>query len=103
MSDFSVKLHENFAGSRVLAVSDSDILGKEFEDSDTGIAVKVSHEFYGGEMMDAGEAIERIKAADNVNAIGTRIVDALIEERLVDPKNVININGVKHAQIYRIE
>jgi hypothetical protein len=102
MSGFYVKLHESFAGNRVLAVSDSDILGKEIEDSDLGLFIKISEEFYGGESVSREEALNRIRASDNVNVIGTRIVDAMIEERIIDSKSVTTINGVKHAQVYRI-
>lgn len=103
MQNFSVKLHENFAGSKVLAISDPDIVGKFLEDSDRGLQFNVSEVFYGGDMINDEEVLRMIKASDNVNAIGTKIVDTMIEAKLVDPKNVITIMGVKHAQIYSLK
>ncbi len=100
MPKFYAKLHESLSGRKVVAVSDLDVFGKVLEDSDLGISIKVSEEFYGGDLIELEEVINMIKSSDNVNVIGTRIVDALIDERLVDPKNVITIMGVKHAQIY---
>ncbi|MCL4401038.1 MAG: DUF424 family protein [Candidatus Parvarchaeota archaeon] len=97
-----MKVHENYAGRKVVAVSDADILDTVLEDTDKGLELKISREFYGENEFELKDILQFIVHADNVNVIGNKIVDALISEKMVDSKNVISIRGVKHAQIYNI-
>ena len=102
MQKFVMKVHENHVGSKIVAVSDPQLIGKHIEDSDKGIEITITKEFYGDSEFELQEIIPLVLASDNANLIGSEIVDAFIEEKIVDPKSVISINGIKHAQIYKI-
>ncbi len=97
-----MKVHENYIGRKVVAISDPEILGKHIEDLDKGIEITVSKEFYGGHEFDIKEIMQFILHSDNVNVVGNKIVETLIEEKIIDAKKVIMIAGIKHAQIYSI-
>ena len=97
-----MKVHENHMGQKVVAVSDPEILSKHIEDSDKGIEMTVSKEFYGDHEFDIKEVMQFISHSENVNVVGNRIVETLIENGIIEPKNVIMIGGIKHAQIYSI-
>ena len=97
-----MKIHEDHFGNKVVAASDSDIIGKDITDSDRGIEIRVSKDFYGETEFELGDIIKYILEVGNANVMGTGIVDALTEENVVDPVHVVMIGDVKHAQIYRI-
>lgn len=81
----------------ILAVSDSDILGKSFSDGE--LQLTVSKEFYGSNSAEESEIIGLLKKATIVNAVGKSIISLLLTKTLVDKRNVIEIGGVPHAQI----
>jgi len=97
-----MKVHENYISRKVVAASDFDLIGKKIEDFDKGIELMVSKEFYGDNEVDVNEIIQSIAHAENANIIGNRIVELLIDRKLIESKNVITIGGIKHAQIYSI-
>ena len=97
-----MKHHTTPLGSSILAISDPELLGKSLEDTEKGILVQITEYFYGSELFDESDVMEALSAADNANIMGNSIVEAAISHNLVNPKNVIVINGVKHAQIYKI-
>jgi hypothetical protein len=97
-----MKVHENYIGRKVVAVSDPDIIGKKIEDIDKGLEINISKEFYGEKEFEFSDVLQFIMNSENVNAIGNEIVEALVAERIIEPKNIITIGGVKHAQIYGI-
>lgn len=97
-----MKVHENYIGRKVVAISDPELLGKTIEDTDKGLEINVSKFFYGESEFEFSDIMQFVLHSENINVIGNKIVDALITEKLVDSKNVITIGGIKHAQIYKI-
>ncbi len=96
MTKFSYKLHRQ--GTDVLlAISDSAIVGKTFEDGE--ISVTISEDFYADSRCDDKKAIDLVKSSTIVNAIGNQIVNLLIREKFIDKTNILVISGVPHAQI----
>ena len=83
----------------ILAVCDRDILGKIFEEGN--IVLNVKKEFYKGEEI-GEEVLELFNSATIINRIGTQIVNLAIANKWVEKENVLEIKGVKHAQIIKI-
>lgn len=96
-----MKIHEG-RNEVVIAVADESLLGMTLHDKKRGIDFTVSKEFYGDELFELDEVIEKIKDSTNANLIGNEIVDAAIKEKIIDKDSFIEIDGIKHAQIYRI-
>lgn len=90
-----VKKHVN-EGRLVLAICDSDIIGKKFSEDNKQLDLTSS--FYKGEEMEKEELKKLIKKAHIINAVGKESVSFLIKEKLVDKKNIIEIENVPHAQ-----
>lgn len=98
-----MKLHENHMGQKVVAVSESGLVGKHIEDNEKGMDVLVSKEFYGENEVELDEIVQHIIATGNANIMGSGIVDALIEKKVIDPEHIIRIGDIKHAQIYNLD
>ena len=99
---FTAKVHGKETNREVIAACDSKILGKTLVDKEKEIEFTVSREFYGNESFEWDEIAHSIRNSRNVNLIGNEIVELAIKNGLVDPKSVIEIGGIKHAQIYSL-
>ncbi|MBS7639365.1 MAG: DUF424 family protein [Candidatus Bathyarchaeia archaeon] len=84
----------------LLAICDSDILGKTFRKD--GIIFEVKGEFYNGYKTSIEEALALIEQSTIVNLCGRNIVKKAIERGYVHPEAVYEICGVLHAQIMRM-
>ncbi len=102
MMAFTAKIHGKDTSREIIAVCDSEILGKTLVDKEREIEFTVSKDFYGSETFEWEEISESIGNGRNVNLIGNEIVGLAIKNKLVDPKSVIEIDGIKHAQIYSL-
>ncbi len=84
----------------LVAVCDAELLGKTLEGG--RVPFEVSERFYKGTLCDLAEAIEAMGKATICNIVGTRIVEAAIENRLVQRGAVIYFGDVPHAQIVHL-
>lgn len=95
----TVKVHQR--GPEVLvAACDTEILGKTFRGN--GLKIHVSEGFYSGERSDESGLISRLQFATVANLVGKRTVEVAIRHGFVDPKCVLVIEGVPHAQMARM-
>ena len=83
----------------VLAVCDDSIIDKNFEFKGQKIEIKGS--FYGQKKANEKEILQKAKKSTIINAMGDNIVSLLVENDIVDEKNVLDV-GVKHAQVIKI-
>ena len=91
-----VRIHTH-GNERILAASDEEILGMTFEGD--GARITVSEGFYRGEPISEEAFVERMKSVTIMNLVGERAVALAISEGKVSPDSVIEIGGVKHAQV----
>ena len=91
-----VKIHKN-----VIAMCDEDLIGKNFEDETRQL--EVSERFYKGELVDEEKIVELLKKGTNLNLFGNNVVAIAIKCGIVKEEEVIEIQGVKHVQIYNID
>jgi len=80
----------------LVAICDKELLGKTLKYKN--IEVFVNPRFYNGFKVDRIRAMELLKKATNINLIGKKSVNLGIELGLIDPKNVLYIGKVPHAQ-----
>uniref|UniRef100_A0A7J3ZM26 DUF424 family protein n=1 Tax=Fervidicoccus fontis TaxID=683846 RepID=A0A7J3ZM26_9CREN len=97
---FSVKVFETERG-RVVALCDYEILGKEFKEQNA--ILKVSPEFYSGEVVDENEALEIMSTANMLNIVGKQAVELAIRSKLIHPAAVIYVEGVPYAIYINVE
>ncbi|EZQ11079.1 MULTISPECIES: DUF424 domain-containing protein [Acidianus] len=89
------------ADSNVLVnVCQKDLLGKEFRDERA--ILTINHEFYGGEEVDLEYAFSLFDEATVVSLVGNGVVDEAIRRGYVHKNGVLEVQGVKFAQIYNL-
>lgn len=86
--------------SVLLAVCDADVLGKSLKQEK--IIFHIREEFYKGSLVSLEEAIDLIQQSTIVNMVGKKIVEKAVENGLVHPDAVLQIEGVPHAQIVKL-
>ena len=91
-----VRIHTH-GNERILAACYEDVLGMTFEGD--GARITVSEGFYRGESISEEAFVERMKSVTIMNLVGERAVALAISEGKVSPDSVIEIGGVKHAQV----
>jgi len=93
---FRMRIHRQ--GKEVLvAVSDAELVGRRFQE---GIMqLDVSEAFYGNEGADAPEVLRQLAVCTIANLVGVETVTLAIRAGFVHPDNVLDIEGVPHAQL----
>ena len=94
-----VKIHKG-QGETILAACDEDVLGKTFKGND--MRITVSESFYNGFLVTEEEFIDRMDAYTIMNLVGERVIALAIENGHVSEDCVLEIGGVKHAQVVKI-
>ena len=89
-----VKLHKTPEGRIILAVCDSDLVGKCFEED--GLQLDLTSDFYKGREGDKKRVLELFKVAHIINLVGEKSVELGRKEGIV--QKVIRIKGIPHAQ-----
>jgi len=92
-----IKIHESYR--KIVAVSDSNLLGKHFTDGKLQLDLKES--FYGGQECNEEKAIEIMKsnAFDDAtfNIVGKESINAALKVGLIEKSGIIKIKGIPHA------
>ena len=95
-NSFIVAQHSS-EGRLILAVCDSDIHGKKFEEK--GVVLDLSSKFYHGEEKDA-TAIEKLMLrAYIIHAIGKNAVAIATKLGLAGKNDAKTIAGIRHVQV----
>jgi uncharacterized protein len=93
---FRMRVHRQ--GREVLvAVSDAGLVGKEFREGK--MRLLVSEHFYGTEHADATDVLSQLAVCTIANLVGVDAVTLAIQHGYVHPDNVLDIDGVPHAQM----
>jgi len=93
---------EDEAFREILALCDSELLGKVFEEKELILDLKTYHSFYDGEKVNEKKAIELLKNATNINIVGKRSVETAKKALKINAEGVKKIKGIPHLQIYRV-
>jgi hypothetical protein len=93
---FRMKIYR--VGEEVLvAVCDSDIVGKRFEEK--GLKIEINENFYGIEEVREEEVKKALLEATIANISGERAVKLAISIGIVEEGNVLKIGNCWHAQM----
>ena len=84
----------------ILAACDEDILGQTFRGD--GMRITVSERFYRDETVSEETFIEFMEKVTIMNLVGERVIALAIEKGYVSKDNVLDIGGVKHAQVVKL-
>jgi len=87
---------------RLVSVCDAGLIGTTHETADGEVSLEVTESFYGGEARDRDGAAEALARAEVANLVGDRAVTLAVEADLVEPTNVLDLDGTPHAQFMRL-
>jgi len=106
MEDYTVKdefiAYRAKAGDTILIyIADKEVLGRREEDSSRGIVLKVP-EFMGeGSPISRSDAIREMLRNSIIILYGGKVIELAVELGLVDPQSILDVNGLKHVQIFK--
>ncbi|MEK6816122.1 MAG: DUF424 family protein [Nanoarchaeota archaeon] len=92
-----VKIHEH---GKIVTLCDSDLIGKKLEEGD--MHLDITSRFYGGKEMKLEMMLNLLEDADTVNIVGKESVKFAIENNIISEGHVIYIQGVPHAQTFKL-
>lgn len=99
---YRAKFHGDEAyGVRVVYISDEDVVGRVERDNERGIVLSVPEILSKGELVDESGAIATIRNADVVVLYGKRIIEVAIGLGFVAEESVLEVNGLRHVQIFK--
>ena len=81
----------------LVVVTDADIIGKKFEDEK--LQLDLTKKFYQGEVKTKEEVKQMMMTARHMHLTGKGAVAIGMEMDLVDPKKIIFIGKIPHAEI----
>lgn len=90
------KQHKTNDGRLILAVCDSELVGKKFVQGD--LQLDLSSDFYKGEEKTEQEICKMFKTAYIVNLVGEKSVNLAIKEKIIDKEHIIKIDNIPHAE-----
>ncbi len=91
-----VKIRKTNDGRNILAICDSDLIGKKFEDHD--LQLDLTSNFYKGEEKSEKEILELFKTGSIINLVGKKSIEVGIKAGIINKKNIIKIKNIPHAQ-----
>lgn len=97
---FSFKSYDTEKG-KLIAACDHSLLGKEFKENKARLKVKES--FYHKEKVEFKRIENELKDAKIANLVGKKLIDKLIEEKIINPEEVKKVEGTPHVQIFVLE
>lgn len=87
-------------GYVLVNICEPELIGKTFTKGD--IKLVINEEFYGGQEVGLEYAFSLIDGANVVNIVGKEIVDEAVKRGFVAKDGVLEIEGIKFAQIYNL-
>ena len=90
-----IKVHQSYR--QIVAICDSDIIGKKFEED--RLQLDLTKKFYHGEAKNKEEVKKIMMTARHLHLTGKGTVAIAAEMNLVNPKKIIFIDNIPHAEI----
>ncbi|MCU0850385.1 MAG: DUF424 family protein [Candidatus Thermoplasmatota archaeon] len=81
----------------IIGACDEHLLGKKFRKGK--LQIDVAKRFYEGERIDKKTLESFLRDATIANLVGDETVTCAVKLGLVDPKCILKIKGIPHAQI----
>lgn len=85
----------------VVAICDEELIGRNIR-VERGFKIKISKNFYGGEIVDEKQALNLMRRATVGNFFGEKIISLAEEHGFISKENIIFIKGIPHAQFVKL-
>ncbi len=80
-------------------ICDEELLGTIVKGGNTDM--EISRDYFGGDIVNAREALDLVRGSSIINLAGTRIVERVVEERLASEHAVKQVGSVSFLMIYK--
>jgi hypothetical protein len=97
-----MRVHRS-GNEKVVAVCDSDVIGKRFQEGMLVLDLERYRSFYEGDISSPSFIMEEMKNATSMNMVGERSVGIAIKLGVIKKGDVRRICNVPHVQIYKVE
>ncbi|MBT3416500.1 DUF424 family protein [Candidatus Woesearchaeota archaeon] len=94
-----VKFHKS-NDRYIVAISDDDLIGKEISEGDLNL--NITERFYKGDIKSNEEIIKIMKDSLNLNIVGKNSIKLAITAGILEEDSIIKIDGVPHAQVFKL-
>jgi len=92
-----VKVHKTGDNKKVVAVCDSNLIGKKLEEKN--LQLDLTSRFYNGEENTEKEIVKLFHGAYIINLVGNDSVNLGLKLGIISKNNIIYIKKVPHAQV----
>jgi len=90
------------AGDTTLVyIADRDVIGRYEKDAARGIILKVPEFIEEGSPLSRSDAVRELLRNSIVILYGGKVIELAVELGLVEPQSVLEVNGLKHVQIFK--
>jgi hypothetical protein len=96
-----LKVHVS-GSDRVVALCDTDVMGKRITDGKIVLDLQKYADFYRGEKVTEQKAVDALRKATSINIVGAKALAAAEKAGVAKYMQAKNIAGVPHLQIYFI-
>lgn len=90
------KIHKTPEGRIIVAVCDTELIGKKFSDGD--VQLDLTTGFYQCEELEEEEIGDLVRNAYIVNLVGEKSVALGLKEGVIEESNIIRIQNIPHAE-----
>ena len=94
-----VKIHKS-KDRYIVAICDENLIGKEISEGDLNL--NITARFYKGEKFSEEETLEKMKNFLNLNIVGKNSIKLAITAGILEEDSIIKIDGVPHAQVFKL-
>ena len=95
----SIKIYKQ-GDDVIVGACDEHLLGKKFRKGK--LQIDASKLFYEGELVDSKKLEQILENASIANLVGEEAVKCAVRLGLVDPRFILRIKGIPHAQMVRM-
>lgn len=92
--DCFLKIHKN-PPHIVIGVCDKELIGKKIRNDQ--YYYQITEAFFKDQLVTIDKAIEILQNCPNFNAVGDKIINALIENKMIHPEAILRIENIPIA------
>jgi hypothetical protein len=96
------KVHQQ-GPDTILAAADEAVLGLKHKGNGRVLDLQMFRSFYDGESADEARLASLLSSCTSANLVGEQTIAIAVRAGLVQREHVIDIGGVPHVQLYRME
>ncbi len=85
----------------IVYIADEDVIGRKESDPQSGIVLEVPKFLSTADKVNADYVTKELLTADILVLYGEKIINIAVSLGLVSPESVLDINGLKHVQVFK--